>query len=280
MTEDSRPMGSTEYENLTRDLVQRISDLSPLATTRLEHNVILPGRASQHQIDVLWEFATPTGAAQRIIFECKHRTGSLEQNDMLAFKSVVEEVACDSIPTTGVMVHLTGYQRGAKNIADTYGVIILELRSPDEDDLKGRLATFEVLVVQRWPVARNWRFDLRELLSDALGGPVLDEAVEVEDAIGHRQKVKDLLLRGEIIPGSELTPLHRVTRDFDPPALVLVDGQPAGRATSISATVGEEQADPLAFTIDGRKRLAWMVKATLGGARAWFATDGQVYLIK
>jgi hypothetical protein len=65
MTEDSRPMGSTEYERLTRDLVQRISDLSPLATTRLEHNVVLPGRASPHQIDVLWEFTTPTGAAQR-----------------------------------------------------------------------------------------------------------------------------------------------------------------------------------------------------------------------
>jgi hypothetical protein len=90
--------------------------------------------------------------------------------------------------------------------------------------------------------------------------------------------VKNLLLRGEIISGSELTPLHPVTRDFDPPALLLVDGQPAGRVISISATVGEEQADPLAFTIDGRKRLAWMVKATLGGARAWFTKDGQIYL--
>lgn len=278
MTEDSRPMDSTEYERLTRDLVQRISDLSPLATTRLEHNVVLPGRASPHQIDVLWEFTTPTGAAQRIILECKHRTGSLEQNDMLAFKGVVDEVAFNSIPTSGVVVHLTGYQRGAKLIADTYGVIILELRSPDEDDLKGRLTTFEFLIVPRWPVAKDWHFDLTELLSDALGSPVLDEAVEVEDATGDRQKVKDLLLRGEITPGSELTPLHPVTHGFDPPALVLVDGQPAGRVGSISATVGEEQADPLAFTIDGRRTLAWMVKATLGGARAWFSTDGQIYL--
>ena len=48
------------------------------------------------------------GAAQRIIFECKHRKGSLEQNDMLAFKGAVDEVAYNSIPTTGVMVHLTG----------------------------------------------------------------------------------------------------------------------------------------------------------------------------
>ena len=97
-------------------------------------------------------------------------------------------------------------------------------------------------------------------------------------ATGDRQKVKDLLLRGKITPGSELTPLHPVTRGFDPPALVLVDGQPAGRVGSISATVGEEQADPLAFTIDGRRTLAWMVKETLGGARAWFTTDGQTYL--
>jgi hypothetical protein len=74
MTEGSYPMDYTEYEKLTRDLVERISHLSPLATTCLKHNVVLPGRASPHQIDVLWEFTTPTGAAQRIIFECKHRT--------------------------------------------------------------------------------------------------------------------------------------------------------------------------------------------------------------
>jgi hypothetical protein len=176
------------------------------------------------------------------------------------------------------MVHLTGYQDGAEKIADTYGVIILELRSPDADDLKGRLTTFEILIVPRWPVARDWHFVVTEPLSDALGGPVRDDAVEIEDATGHREKVKELLLRGEITLGPELTPLHLVTRNFDPPAVVLVDGRSACRVTSISATVGEEQADPLAFTIDGRKRLAWMVKATLGGVRAWFTTDGQIHV--
>lgn len=197
MSDDSRPMDWNDYEILTRDLVERISTLSPVVTTRLERDVTLPGRASPHQIDVLWEFRTPTGATQRIIFECKHRaSSSLEQTDMLAFKGVVDEVAFNSIPTTGVMVHLKGYQEGAQKVADTYGVIILELRRPNEVDLKCRLTTFEFLVVPRWPRAKDWQFQPTEVLSDALSHPVLDESVEVEDAEGRRQGVKDLLLHG------------------------------------------------------------------------------------
>ncbi len=109
MTEDTSSMDFTEYEGLTRLLVGRISDRAPVVTTRLEHDVVLPGRASSHQIDVLWEFTSGSGVAHRIIFECKHRGKALEQKDVLAFKGVVDEVGYKSISTTGVMVHLTGY---------------------------------------------------------------------------------------------------------------------------------------------------------------------------
>jgi len=276
MADDTSSMDSTEYEVLTRLLVDRISQRSPVTTTRLDHNVVLPGRASPHQIDVLWEFTTEGGALHRIIFECKHRTGALEQNDILAFKGVIEEVSYKSVPTAGVMVHLTGYQLGARKIADTYGVIILELRSPNEKDVKERLMSFRLSFTARLPVVKNWHFDFSEFLSDALDIPVLNYALEVEYD-GQRHRALDLLKNGEIIVGSELTPLHPVIRSFDPPAILLVDGQPAARIRSISATVGEEQGDPFDFTIDGRKRLAWMVKDTLGGARAWFTRDGNIF---
>jgi hypothetical protein len=88
----------------------------------------------------------------------------------------------------------------------------------------------------------------------------------------------DLLQEGEInSPKDDVTPLHQVTRSFDPPVILMADGEPVARVCSISATVGEEQGDPFDFTVGGRERLAWMVKDTLGGARAWFAKDGKIY---
>jgi hypothetical protein len=283
MGDDATSMSSTEYEELTQLLVDRIAQRSPVTTTRLEHDVKLPGRATSHQIDVLWEFTTGSGVPHRVIFECRFKGGNtgrkLEQNDALAFKGVVDEVGHESIPTTGVMVHLTGYQRGAKKVADTYGVIILELREPNDKDVAGRLMAIQVSFSARVPVVKDLHLDVSETLSDALQAPVLNYSLEVEDAGGQRLSVMDLLQEGEISSlEDEVTPLHRVTRSFDPPVILMADGEPVARVCSISATVGEEQGDPFDFTVGGRERLAWMVKDTLGGARAWFTEDGKMHL--
>jgi hypothetical protein len=280
MGDDATSMSSVEYEKLTQLLVDRIAQRSPVTTTRLEHNVVLPGRATPHQIDVLWEFTTGSGVPHRIIFECRRiKDRNLEQNDALAFKGVVDEVAHESIPTTGVMVHLTGYQRGAKKVAETYGVVILELRDPNEKDVAGRLMAIQVSFSARVPVVKDLHLDVSEILSDALQAPLLNYSLEVEDAGGQRLGVMDLLKEGEInSPKGELTPLHRVTRAFDQPVIFMADGEPVARIRSISATVGEEQGDPFDFTVGGRERLAWMVKDTLGGARAWFTKDGKIHL--
>ena len=245
MSDDAASMDSAEYEELTRLLVDRIAQWSPLTTTRLEHDVVLPGRATSHQIDVLWEFTTGSGAPHRIIFECRRKGRNLEQNDALAFKGVVDEVAHDSIPATGVMVHLTGYQRGAKKVAETYGVIILELRDPDDKDVAGRLMTVQVSFSARVSVVKDLHLDVSEKLSDALEGPVLNYSLEVEDAGGQRLSVMDLLQEGEIDSlQDKVTPLHRVTRSFDPPAIFMADGEPVARVSAISATVGKSRATP------------------------------------
>jgi len=280
LTSDAVPsMDSTEYEKLTRLLVDRIAQRSPVTTTRLEHNVVLQGRATPHQVDVLWEFTTASEVPHRIIFECRHKGRNLEQNDALAFRGVVDEVGYDSVPTTGVMVHLTGYQRGAKKVADTYGVIILELRNPNDKDVAGRLMAIQVSFSARMPVVKDLYLDVSEKLSDALEVPVLNYSLEVEDAGGQRSSVMDLIKEGEINSlEDEVTPLHRVTRTFDPPAILMANGEPVAKVRALSATVGEEQSDLYDFTVGGRERLAWMVKDTLGGARAWFTEDGKIYL--
>lgn len=279
MVDSTGSMSSTEYEQLTRTLVERIAERAPVTTNRLEHNVVLPGRASAHQIDVLWEFTAESGHRHRIVFECRRKSRSLEQNDALAFKGVVEEVGYGSIPTTGVMVHVTGFQRGSRKIAETYGLIILEIRTPTDADVEGRLMKIRISATGRVPVFKEWHVDPSELLSDALNAPVLNHALEIEEPSGRRVSVLDLLQDNEIAPmTAPLTPLHRVTRQFDPPVVLLVHGQPAAKVRSISATVGEELTDPFDLTVGGRERLAWMVKDVLGGDRAWFTNDGKMHL--
>ncbi|MFE0779051.1 hypothetical protein [Streptomyces sp. NPDC058861] len=279
MVDSTSSMNSTEYEQLTKLLVERIAERAPVTTTRLEHNVVLPGRASAHQIDVLWEFTVESGHSHRVVFECRRKSRSLEQNDALAFKGVVEEVGYGSIPTTGVMVHVKGFQRGSRKIAETYGLIILEMRTPTDKDVSGRLMKIRISATGRVPVIKDWHVDALELLSDALKAPVLNHAVEIEEPGGQRVSMLNLLQENEIAPLHEpLTPLHRVTRQFDPPAVLLVSGQPAARVRAVSATVGEELADPFDLTVGGRERLAWMMKDVLGGERAWFTADGKMHL--
>ena len=53
----------------------------------------------------------------------------------------------DGIQTTGVMVTRTGYQAGAKRVADTYGLIVVELRVPTPEDTRDRLLKVRVEVV-------------------------------------------------------------------------------------------------------------------------------------
>lgn len=268
MVDSTSSMNSTEYEQLTKTLVQRIAERAPVITTRLEHNVVLPGRASAHQIDVLWEFTVESGHSHRVVFECRRKSRSLEQNDALAFKGVVEEVGYGAIiPTTGAMVHVTGFQRGSRKIAETYGLIILEVRTPTDKDVEGRLMKIRISATGRVPVVKDWHVDVLELLSDALKTPVMNHAVEIEEPSGHRVSMLNLLQENEIAPINEpLTPLHRVTRRFDPPAVLMVNGQPAARVRAISATVGEELADPFDLTVGGRERLAWMMKDVLAGS--------------
>jgi hypothetical protein len=239
MTDDESPMTSVEYERLTRDLIERISSRATVATTRLEHNVQLPGRATPHQIDVVWEFTNDSGASHRVIFECKNRGRNLEQNAVLAFRGVMEEVGFQSVPTTGVIVHLTGYQSGARKVAETYGVVILELRDPLDKDVSDRVMGVRVSFTGIVPRLSNLQVDETEVLSStALSGPVLDSGLQVEDSAGRQMSVVRILTDGEsMTPTGETVPEHRVTRSFDPPATLLVGEEPAARIRAISATV-------------------------------------------
>ena len=93
VTEDS-----DAYEELTRHLIGRLGVLRGVTSLRLERNVVLHGKATHHQIDVIWQFkAAGTDQVQTVLFECRHYRDAIKKGRLLEFKGG----ATTSPPTKG-----------------------------------------------------------------------------------------------------------------------------------------------------------------------------------
>lgn len=270
---------SDEYEELARSLISQITHRATVQTVRLERDVHLQGEATGHQIDVLWEFRAAE-SAHRILFECRHYGSTIKQKDILALKGVVDDLTSDgATTTTGVMVTLTGYQSGAKRVAETYGLIVLELRAPNDADVAGRLMKIEIALILRTPYVRDIRVQSSEPSATPRDFTAWGEDVHLETVSGERKRLVDVLLEGELAPFSAPpTPCHQVRRLFDPPAKLMVEDSVIASVDAIEATVGETEADPYDMTVGGRENLAWLLKNTVTGSRAWFTTSGGVHV--
>lgn len=107
---------SDAYEELTRDLVERLGVLRGVSTVRLERNVVIQGKATHHQTDVIWQFkASGTDQVQTVLFECRHYKDAIKKGRLLEFKGVVDDIAAYDGPgriedLSGTMVTLSRYQ--------------------------------------------------------------------------------------------------------------------------------------------------------------------------
>ena len=175
------------------------------------------------------------------------------------------------------MVTTTGYQSGAQRVADSYGIVILELHVPTEHDLANRWRSIRIELVARMPQVSDLEVDAVEQLSPSsrLSGTLGRFVLEFGD--GTTDLLMDHLLRGELGPlGEPPVDAHPVTRTFAPPALLRYGDQPQARVTELRATVGEAQAEPVLVQTPTGK-VAWMLADSLGGSRTWFATDGRIW---
>lgn len=275
----SARMTATDYERLTEYVTRLISRRSPWSTTRLVHDVTLSGRSGPNQIDVLWEFVSPSGTPQRIVFECRKYRNPLKRKDVFAWRGVVEDIDTPELPTMGVMVTSTDYQSGARQVAETYGVVILQLREPTDHDIQGRMMEIGLLVSVRMPtVLTNIEVAACEELNPTPTGQIPVDAYDLVHADGRRERLDVLLWAGELAGLDQPpTPLHRVKKTFDPPATLLFEETPLLRVVSVTATVGEVEVDPVSLTIGGRDQIAWMVANVLDGTRVWFTHDERHY---
>jgi Restriction endonuclease len=265
------------YEELTEGLVRRLGAAHEMTTLRLERDVPVRGRATDNWIDALWEFRRASGQLVRVLFECRSYARRIDQQALHSWRSVVDDVADSDVETIGVMVTTAGYQRGAQRVADSYGIVILELRAPTEQDLANRWRSVRVELVVRMPQVTDLAVDATEQLSldQSVSGALGDFVLDFDD--GTSELLMDHLLRGELASLDEApTEPHLVSRTFASPVLLRQRDRPVARVIAIRATVGEAQAEPMAIETTAAE-IAWMLADTLTGSHTWFAADRRIW---
>jgi hypothetical protein len=124
-------MKSTDYELLVREIYQQILDQDKVPNIVVEHDVFKRGLATEHQIDVYWEFSLG-GCIHRVAVQAKQWAKRVDQGELLKFKAVL-----DDLPgTVGIVVTAEGYQKGALDVAATYGITICELKQETQPPIE------------------------------------------------------------------------------------------------------------------------------------------------
>lgn len=267
-----------EYEVLTGLLVQRLAADAGIETLRVDRDVALPGRASNNRIDVVWDLVDEMGEPARVVFECRSYKRRITQQMLHSWRSVVDDVSTAEVRTLGVMVTRAGYQAGARAVANTYGIVILELREPTEHDLADRAAKITLTINARVPRMTDLRIQVPDDGPEPFQVSAMSTELYVEHDDGRVERLLDVLFDGELNDiKDELTPTHGVVRKFEPPVTVRNGEAPVCRAVAVGATVGEHATPPVEVTVGGLDGVAWMMRDALSGDRLWFSDDGPVW---
>lgn len=121
---------SEEYELFAKEVCQLISVYKGFESSSVQHNVKLKGKSGQeHQVDVYWEYEK-YGVEHRVAIECKNYSCGVSIGKVRDFYGVISDLE----KVKGIMVTTVGYQKGAKQFADFYGIALKELRTPKEGE--------------------------------------------------------------------------------------------------------------------------------------------------
>lgn len=259
-------------------IVRQLSAVAGLDTESVRHDQVIQGKATANQLDVVWDLRDAAGNPRRVVFEAKLYKRPVEQGRLHALSSVVRDIQSEQRPVTGVMVTTTGYQRGAKAVAETYDVLVLELREPEERDWLGRVRTIGITLQTQMPVITDVRLEASDMAEDAESSMLaaVKHLMLIESDEAPRPLV-DVLTAGELGTLGQPRPPHPVRRQFSPPAPLHYEGRWVANVVMVEATVGDASAKPLTITIDGAKDVAYVIRDALSGARVWLAHDGRTW---
>jgi hypothetical protein len=142
------------YEALTEVVFTRLLAQANVCA-KVERDVVLEGRSTRHQIDVTFEFiAGPV--SYRTIIQCKDWGSAVKQEQVLAFHAVLADIPGQP---RGIMVSRSGFQEGARNVANHHGIKLYELREPQDTDWEGLVRAIEIEGILAVPEFRSVAFN-------------------------------------------------------------------------------------------------------------------------
>lgn len=125
----------TEYELLVQKVLNMLHAADGVEQICIKHDVKLTGLSgATHQIDLYWEFKM-AGLLYRVAVECKNYAAPVSKGKITSFKGVLDDLG----GLSGIYVCASGYQKGAKQVAEAYGIQLLEIRHPTDKDWNGRM---------------------------------------------------------------------------------------------------------------------------------------------
>lgn len=134
-----------QYEQLTQAVYQTILREGGDSNILVQHNVNLVGRSGvTHQIDVFWRFKQ-AGIEHTVLIECKNYMSSITLEKVRNIFAVAHDIG----NARALMVTKTGYQSGAVDFANFYGIGLKLLRRPIEKDWEGRVRRIVLNVTAR-----------------------------------------------------------------------------------------------------------------------------------
>lgn len=195
----------TEYEKLTQEIYQDLLKKEGL-TTEVKHNVKIKGKATTHQIDIYWEYKI-AGVKHQVAIECKNYNKRISKSIISAFHGILTDIG----NTNGIIVTKVGFQKGAKDYADHYGINLIELREPRPEDWKGKLRIVSTNVhaiefnVKKWSIAldHDWcKSNIPENLHSSVTGSIsITSETWIYDEEGN--KLKNFIQLYEELPFNE-----------------------------------------------------------------------------
>jgi hypothetical protein len=129
------------YELLTREIFDLLQNQGSVTTVDVQHNVVLKGKTTDHQIDVYWEFEFG-GIVHPVVVQAKDWGSPAKKAHLLTLKAVL-----DDLPRRprGIVVTRFGFQKGAKEFASGNGIDIFQLKRREGPKLNfpaGSIITF------------------------------------------------------------------------------------------------------------------------------------------
>lgn len=136
-----------EYEKLTQLIFSQIVNQNDAINIDVQHDVVLQGKTTTHQIDVFWKFELGNVEYLTVI-QAKDWRSKVKKSDMLSFKATIDDLPTG---TKGIFVALNGFQSGAIEVAKAHGIMACELRPPKDDDWKGYIQIVGLHIQMRTP---------------------------------------------------------------------------------------------------------------------------------